>query len=85
MQLRTSLLIVLLPLAACADSDAPPAQRPSPPSVEHTAMSQIEFTPSDVQLDFGSGEMRIRGTLVHKVGPTPSRVWVWAYFFNPQV
>jgi len=86
MQLRVPFLATALVMVACGDADAPPTQQPSiPASDEAPAMTEIEFTPTDVQLSFSTGEMRIRGTLVHAAGPVPPRVWVWAYFFNPRV
>jgi len=36
-----------------------------------------------VSLNFGNGDMEIRGHLTWEAGPYPEVVWVWAYFLNP--
>ena len=51
-------------------------------SIRTTA--EMTFVPSGVDLDFGAGQMVIRGVLARRPGESPPKqVWVWAYFMNP--
>lgn len=65
-------------------SDASPLT--APPVMPTAVPTEVEFEPRSISLDYGAREMIIRGTLRKAEGaPAPEKVWVWAYFTNPNI
>jgi hypothetical protein len=75
MRLAFLLAVAIGVLCSCGDAHSLPAEK-----------TKVWFVPGVVRLDWGAGEMEIRGKLAKPPGaPPPATVWVWAYYVNPSV
>lgn len=86
---RPLVLLCIAVLSACGGESSASEDSAPPPALNtadaDTAGAEVTFVPTSVTLDYGAQQMEIRGRLRHAPGPTPARVWVWAYFVNPGV
>jgi hypothetical protein len=70
--------------AACAPGGEPRSSSRSERVGAPARQAEVKLIPSRVTLDYSSGEMEIRGSLVKEPGSAyPKKVWVWSYFINP--
>ncbi len=69
---------------ATTSSDASgPADEVGSPAVAFSGPRFLKTSKDRVTLDYATGEMVIRTRMSAPPGERPARVWVWAFFVNP--